>query len=72
MSIYDNNQSEIKVDEFEDRRDESLGICSECQRFNTGIAWCQLCDPQKLIREFAGSGNKIIDEFLNEAWLSSN
>ncbi|KAF0498183.1 serine/threonine protein kinase [Gigaspora margarita] len=54
------------------KRYKAYGKCHTCKRFNTNVAWCQLCDPKNLISQFesaGGSGDKVIDDFLEDLWI---
>lgn len=67
---FDNeNQQGIELDEFQDKRNVENGTCKNRKKFNTAKAWCQSCDPKKLIQEFMGTGNEALDEFFKDLWL---
>ncbi|RIB20318.1 kinase-like domain-containing protein [Gigaspora rosea] len=54
------------------KRYKAYGKCHTCKHFNTNVAWCQLCDPKKLISQFegaGGSGDQVIDDFLEDLWI---
>ncbi|KLL04300.1 MAG: hypothetical protein MRECE_1c133 [Mycoplasmataceae bacterium CE_OT135] len=52
---------------------EKYGLCQECQQFNTGENWCQLCNIKHLKKEFENwtSGNSEIDEFIQKYQLAA-
>src|SRR5688572_23590700 len=45
------------------------GICPYCKEMNTGRAWCNKCDPGRLLREGMTSGNAEIDKLIYDAQL---
>ncbi|CAG8747219.1 10661_t:CDS:2 [Racocetra persica] len=47
------------------KRYKSYGKCKVCKRYNTNVAWCQLCDPKKLLKEFEDAG---ADELRDKFW----
>ena len=36
---------------------DEYGVCPDCNKPNTGIAWCNKCDPGKFLKEGKTSGN---------------
>src|SRR6266542_812834 len=44
---------------------EYFGVCPDCKELNTGIGWCNECDPGRFLREGKTSGNKEIDKLLD-------
>ncbi|RIB21778.1 kinase-like domain-containing protein [Gigaspora rosea] len=46
------------------------GKCTNCNRFNTSINWCQSCDPYIITREWT-SGNKDIDDCIKEFQINA-
>ena len=49
-----------------------FGVCPECNKPNTGIAWCNKCDPGKFLKEGKTSGNPEIDNLIYESQLKIN
>ena len=29
---------------------DDYGVCPECNNLNTGVAWCNKCDPGKFLK----------------------
>ncbi|RIB17340.1 kinase-like domain-containing protein [Gigaspora rosea] len=52
------------------KRSEFYGKCANCNRYNTSLAWCQTCDPQKTTQEWT-SGNNDIDNCIKEFQLKA-
>src|SRR3954469_4350812 len=50
---------------------EYLGLCSDCKKPNTGIEWCNECDPGRFLREGKTSGNPEIDKLIHESQLNT-
>jgi hypothetical protein len=44
---------------------ENCGICPNCNKPNTGYAWCKFCDPGRLLK-ISSSGNSEIDNIIIE------
>ena len=42
------------------------GVCPNCNKPNTGAAWCKKCDPDKFLKEGKTSGNPEIDNLIYE------
>ncbi|RIB27418.1 kinase-like domain-containing protein [Gigaspora rosea] len=55
----------IVLDFYNNKRKPINGTCEHCKRYNTSLAWCQLCDPQKTTQE-TRSGDKSIDDCIKE------
>ncbi|RIB23032.1 kinase-like domain-containing protein [Gigaspora rosea] len=55
---------------FDFQRYAHCGKCANCNRYNTNLAWCQSCDPQKTTQEWT-SGNKDVDNCIKEFQLKS-
>ena len=53
----------LVFDGFGSKRKYWNGKCAGCNRFNTSEAWCQTCDPQKLIQGWT-SGIKDVDDCI--------
>ena len=60
----------LQNDEYSDGRNEILGECPTCNRYNTHYSWCRLCDP-KLLTEGWTSGNETLDELIKSTQLKS-
>src|SRR2546421_10213098 len=45
---------------------EICGLCPDCNKPNTGRAWCDTCDPGRFLKERT-SGNREIDNIIYEA-----
>ena len=45
-----------------------FGVCPECNKPNTGYAWCNKCDPGKFLKGKT-SGNPEIDNLIYELQL---
>ncbi|CAG8570336.1 18360_t:CDS:2 [Acaulospora morrowiae] len=61
---------ESSIDEFASKRDFNYGQCTNCKRYNTSRAWCQSCDPWKMIRGWTSENvniNNCIMDFQFEA-----
>ncbi|CAG8616013.1 8240_t:CDS:2, partial [Acaulospora morrowiae] len=65
-----NNQYMIVFDDFHYGRDIIYGKCAHCNRYNTSEAWCQSCDPLKVIQGWT-SGKNDIDDCIKEFQLKS-
>ncbi|RIB19939.1 hypothetical protein C2G38_2180526 [Gigaspora rosea] len=59
----------IVMNFFNDIRKSINGVCEHCKRFNTNPAWCQLCDPRRVVQE--KSGDKNIDDCIKEFQLKA-
>ncbi|RIB30427.1 kinase-like domain-containing protein [Gigaspora rosea] len=57
------------VDFYHDKRKSVNGVCEHCKRYNTYPAWCQSCDPRKVVQET--SGDKNIDYCIKEFQLKA-
>ena len=51
--------------------DYVYGVCPDCKEKNTGIAWCNKCDPGKFLKEGKTSGNPEIDNLIYESQLKT-
>ena len=54
-----------------------FGICKQCNRSNTYINWCQICNSKRFQRQHEGdkkwsSGIKMIDQFILDTQESAN
>ena len=49
--------------------DYDYGVCPECNKQNTGDAWCKKCDPGKFLKEGKTSGNPEIDNLIYDSQL---
>ena len=47
------------------------GVCPECNKPNTGDAWCNKCDPGKFLKEGKTSGNPEIDNLIYDSQLKT-
>ncbi|RGB22028.1 kinase-like domain-containing protein [Rhizophagus diaphanus] len=56
-----------------EKRKQVYGICGECNEPGTGIEWCQSCNAKRFKDNFINwtSGNKDIDEFLQQSQLNA-
>ncbi|RIB01845.1 kinase-like domain-containing protein [Gigaspora rosea] len=59
----------IVMDFYNDIRKPINGICEHCKRFNTKPAWCQMCDPRRVVQEKSGDQN--IDDCIKEFQLKA-
>ncbi|RIB04926.1 hypothetical protein C2G38_2048030 [Gigaspora rosea] len=59
----------LVIDFYNDKRKSVNGICEHCKRYNTNPAWCQLCDPPKVVQET--SDDKNIDDCIKEFQLKA-
>ena len=52
---------------------KKYGLCKECKQPNTGLSWCQSCNPKRFQQNFQNwtSGNHDIDEFIQNAQLKA-
>jgi hypothetical protein len=50
---------------------EYFGVCTDCKKPNTGIEWCNECDPGRFLREGKTSGNPEIDKLIHESQLNT-
>ena len=48
-----------------------FGVCPECNKPNTGFAWCNKCDPGKFLKEGKTSGNPEIDNLIYVSQLKA-
>ena len=44
-------------------------VCPDCNKPNTGRAWCNRCDPGKFLKEGKTSGNPEIDKLIYDSQL---
>src|ERR1700744_670478 len=51
--------------------DAVFGVCPECNKPNTGLAWCNECDPGKFLKEGKTSGNPEIDNLIYDSQLKT-
>ncbi|GBB98358.1 hypothetical protein RclHR1_03200008 [Rhizophagus clarus] len=56
-----------------EKRKEAYGICKECNEPATGQFWCQPCNAKRSKDNFKNwtSGNKNIDEFIQQSQLNA-
>ena len=47
------------------------GVCPECNKPNTGYAWCKTCDAGKFLKEGKTSGNPEIDNLIYVSQLKT-
>src|ERR1700743_2211018 len=47
------------------------GVCPDCKKPNTGVAWCNKCDPGKFLKEGKTSGIPEIDNLIYESQLKT-
>ncbi|RGB38529.1 kinase-like domain-containing protein [Rhizophagus diaphanus] len=47
------------------------GVCPDCKEINTGLAWCNKCDPGRFLKEGKTSGNPDFDKLIHEAQLET-
>ena len=47
------------------------GVCPDCNKQNTGTAWCNKCDPGKFLKEGKASGNPEIDKLIYDSQLKN-
>ena len=47
------------------------GVCPDCKKPNTGMAWCKKCDPGKFLKEGKTSGIPEIDNLIYESQLKT-
>ena len=65
-----NEYDEYDEDEDEDEEDDyEYGVCPECNKPNTGEAWCKKCDAGKFLKEGKTSGNPEIDNLIYDSQL---
>src|SRR5215213_1521745 len=57
-------------DEYSTERGEEYGECLTCNRYNTSLAWCQLCDSMLLTKGWT-SGNETLDELIKGTQLKA-
>jgi len=50
---------------------DEYGVCPDCNKPNTGIAWCNKCDPGKFLKEGKTSGNPEIDKLIYDSQLKT-
>ena len=50
---------------------DKYGVCPECNKINTGYAWCKKCDPGKFLKEGKTSGNPEIDNLIYDSQLKT-
>ena len=51
--------------------DQYYGVCPDCKEPNTGLAWCNKCDPGKFLKEGKTSGNPELDKLIHESQLKT-
>ncbi|RIB20888.1 hypothetical protein C2G38_1152820 [Gigaspora rosea] len=51
----------IVIDFYSDKRKSVNGNCEYCRRYNTSPAWCQLCDPPKVVQQITNADKNIED-----------
>ena len=56
---------------LEERDDNEYGVCPECNKPNTGQAWCKKCDAGKFLKEGKTSGNPEMDNLIYESQLKT-
>ncbi|UZO07122.1 uncharacterized protein OCT59_027420 [Rhizophagus irregularis] len=56
-----------------EKRKQAYGICGECNEPGTGEKWCQPCNSKRFKDNFKNwtSGNKDIDEFIQQSQLNA-
>ncbi|PKY59838.1 hypothetical protein RhiirA4_482940, partial [Rhizophagus irregularis] len=56
-----------------EKRKQVYGICGECNEPGTGFEWCQPCNAKRFKDNFKNwtSGNKDIDEFIQQSQLNA-
>ncbi|CAB4427270.1 unnamed protein product [Rhizophagus irregularis] len=56
-----------------EKRKQAYGICGECKEPGTGYYWCQSCNAKRFKDNFKNwtSGNKDIDEFIQQSQLNA-
>src|SRR3989442_40884 len=47
------------------------GVCPDCKKPNTGMAWCKKCDPGKFLKEGKTSGIPEIDNLIYKSQLKT-
>ncbi|RIB26275.1 hypothetical protein C2G38_2065274 [Gigaspora rosea] len=60
----------IVFDFYHQKRKPINGICEDCKRYNTYLAWCQLCDPWREVQGWT-SNDKDIDDCIKEFQLKA-
>ncbi|RGB28588.1 kinase-like domain-containing protein [Rhizophagus diaphanus] len=75
ISTIDSEDADESVVFMEDleKRKQVYGICGECKEPGTGEYWCQPCNAKRFKDNFKNwtSGNKNIDEFLQQSQLNA-
>ncbi|GBB99966.1 hypothetical protein RclHR1_00370007 [Rhizophagus clarus] len=75
ISTSESEDVDEKVVYMEDleKRKQAYGICGECKEPGTGDYWCQPCNAKRFKDNFKNwtSGNKIIDEFIQQSQLNA-
>ncbi|GBB85343.1 hypothetical protein RclHR1_01190019 [Rhizophagus clarus] len=58
---------------FRKKKKSIYGICGECNEPGTGQNWCQPCNAKRFKDNFENwtSGNKVIDEFIQQSQLNA-
>ena len=51
--------------------DKIYGVCLDCNKTNTGYAWCNKCDPGRFLKEGKTSGIPEIDNLIYESQLKT-
>jgi len=61
------------INEYLNNNNQSCGLCPECNQPNTFMNWCKECYSKKFQQNFGNwtSGNKDIDEFIQESQLNA-
>src|SRR5437773_1355153 len=69
----DKIDGEVIYTEDIETRKAIYGICIECNKLYTGDSWCQHCNAKRFKENFKNwtSGNKNIDEFIQETQLTA-
>ena len=68
----ESDQQIVYIEDLEKRK-EAYGICGECNKPGTGERWCQPCNAKRFKENFKNwtSGNKDIDEFIQQSQLNA-
>jgi len=67
------HESEFVLMSDLEKRKAVYGICAECNEPGTGRNWCRPCNAKRFKENFKNwsSGNKIIDELIQDAQLNA-
>src|SRR5947209_5221776 len=70
INEYDEYDDEY---EYEDEEEDDYvhEVCPECNKPNTGFAWCKTCDAGKFLKEGKTSGNPEIDNLIYDSQLKN-